>query len=218
MEKTDVKSIMSKMTAAEIEAYLAEAKKREKSEYAEKKKQYEAYRDKMVREMVSEAEELNKKLAAAKAKWMNGLKKFMEKARKYGDVRSNSKGGYSLRTSDSKKLVVYEHNSKPEYDERADMAENLLREFLEDMVKKADKKSYNVIVSLMSRNKRGDFNTSRINSLLSIKDNYDDERWQRAMKLFEESYNNRIISNSVSFYKQDENGKDQHISLNLTSL
>ncbi|MEA2041159.1 MAG: DUF3164 family protein [Bacteroidota bacterium] len=207
-----------KMTVAELEAQLKEAKENEKKNYAQKKAKYEAYRDKMIREMVEGASQVNEALKMRKEDWMKKMENFKDKAQKYGDVRSNSKSGYSLRTSDGNLKVVYEHNSKPTYDERADMAEELLKDFLQDMVKKADQKSYNVILSLMSRNKKGDFTPARISSLLAIKDNYNDERWVRAMSLFEESYSNRTISNSISFYKKDKNGKDKHISLNLTSV
>lgn len=210
---------LESLTVEELEKLLAEKKKEEKTDYLKKKAEYEKYRDNMVKSLTSEAEELNKKMQTFKDKVMKKMQGFKTKAEEYGDIRKHSQGGYSLRTTDQALKMAYERNSVPDYDERANMAEELLNEFLSDMVKKADHQAYNVIRTLMSRNKKGDFSPARINSLLAIKDNYKDERWKKAMQLFEESFSNRLISYSVSFYKKnEETGKDDHINLSFASL
>ena len=228
MEKNQVKSEEKNKTQlekstieekkAQLKAELALLEKQEKEEYAAKKKAYEEYRDKMVAELVAEAKLHQAQLINFKVKVMSKLEKFKEKALEYGDIRSHSKGGFSLRTTDQTKMLVFERNSKPEYDERADMAEALIKNFLQDMVRVKDAQTFRTIEALMSRNSKGDFSTSSIASLLKIKDNYDDSRWIKAMKLFEESYRNRIISNSAGFYEKDENGKDEAIKLTFASL
>ncbi len=209
---------LSNITSAELEKLLAEKKKQEKEAYLAKKTDYESYRDSMVKQYTTEAECLNKKLAEFKGRVMNFMEEFGEKARQYGDVKGNSKGGYGLRDTNQNYYMVYEYNSRPEYDERVLLAETLIKEFLEEMVKKANIKTYNTINALMSRNNKGDFSPARISPLLKIKDNYDDPRWVRAMQLFEESSLIRSISNSVSFFKKDENGKDERISLSFPSI
>lgn len=180
---------------------------------------YVAERDRMVRELVEEADKLHRQMVAFKAKAMGKFEDFRKAAQQYGDVRSNSKGGYGLRTADGKMRAVLERNIKTEYDERAGMAEDLLREFLDDTVKKRDLKMHKMITRLMTRNKKsGDYNPVSINSLLSMQDEYDDPRWQKAMKLFRESFRVTDVSMSVSFYRKDDTGKDQLIPLTFASL
>lgn len=209
---------LENLSSAELEKLLAEKKKQEKEQRQKLKREYEAKRDAMVSKMVNLAIEQHIKLKEFKDKAMAEVEAFRELAKTYGDIKSNSKGGFGLRTKDQKYMMVLDRNTKPEYDERAGMAEQLLKEFLEDKVKKHDLKVYRTISALMERNKKGDYTPARIASLLKIKDNYDDVRWIKAMELFEESFQNRTISMSLSFYIKDENGKDQLISLSFPSL
>ena len=209
---------LENLSSADLEKLLAEKKKQEKEQRQKLKLEYEAKRDAMVSKMVALAIEQHKKLKEFKEQAMAQVEEFRELTKTYGDIKSNSKGGFGLRTKDQKYMMVLDRNTKPEYDERAGMAEQLLKEFLEDKVKKHDLKVYRTISALMERNKKGDYTPARIASLLKIKDNYDDHRWTKAMELFEESFQNRTVSMSLSFYMKDETGKDQLISLSFPSL
>ena len=205
------------------EKELQEALQKKQGEKREQEKlartTYETQRDLLVKNLVTEAVNLNKKMAAFKGKALTLLDEFRDTAYKYGDVRSNSKGGFALRNTEQSMRVSYDRNSKSEYDERANLAEDLLKEFLTDKVKKRDQKAYRLVTSLLTRNKAtGDYNPVSINSLLAIEDNYDDQRWKKAMKLFKESYNNILISMSVSFFIKDELDKDLPVPLTFASL
>lgn len=205
-------------TTAQLEAMLAEKKKADKEARAKARADYEAKRDALVTSIVARAKVLNAQMRDFKQYAMDQLEAFRETANEYGDIRSNSKGGFSLRHNATGEMVSLDRNSIPEYDERAALAEDLLKEFLEDKVKKKDLATYRTIMALMERNKQGDLTPSRIASLLKVKDNYDDERWRKAMQLFEESFRIREISYSVSFFKKDSLQKDQAIVLTFASI
>lgn len=209
---------VSNLTTEQLQQLLEKKKKQEAEKERRKRQEYERERDHMVKNMVIEAQILHSIMDSFKHKCMRKLENFSEKAQEYGQIRKHSKGGFSLRTADGDMMVSYDRNTVPEYDERAHMAEDLLKEFLEDKVKKRDQKTFRTITALMSRNKEGRFFPSRINALLKIRDNYDDERWQRAMKLFEESYRNRLVSYTVTFYVKDHMEKDRSIPLTFASL
>jgi len=207
------------LSTEELERLLAKRKQEQKEQARLARETYEAHRDTLVVDMIIKANKLHHEMVAFKNEAVAKLEEFRKVAQEYGEIRSNSKGGFSLRSSDQQLMVSYDRNTKSEYDERADLAEQLLREFLADKVKKRDKKAYQTIMALITRNsKTGQFNPVSINSLLSVEDNYDDERWVKAMKLFKESYNNIFISMSVSFYKKDGQDKDQLIPLTFASL
>lgn len=207
------------MSVEELQDLLKKKNAQRREQLLLEKQTYEQERDQTVQAMVEEALELHKRMVAFKAKTTARLESFRKSAQKYGDIRSNSKGGFSLRHSGQRFRVSYDRNTKAEYDERAALAEELLKEFLEDQVKKKDLQTFRTINALMTRNKKtGDFNPTSINSLIAIEDNYQDERWRKAIKLFKESYQVVEVSMSVSFYQKDEAGKDQLIPLSLTSL
>lgn len=207
------------LTVQELEAMLAEKKKQEKEAKRAMREAYEAERDQMVKYLIGRAAELNEAMSTFKQEAIEKLEAFRETAKEYGDIRSHSKGGFSLRSTDQSLMISYDRNTKSEYDERADMAEQLLKEFLEAKVKTRDKKAYRTVTALLTRNnKTGQFNPVSINSLLAIEDNYDDERWVKAMNLFKESYTNIFISMSVSFYKKNAQDKDELIPLTFASI
>jgi hypothetical protein len=209
---------VSELSAEELEQLLAAKKKEAKEKELLKRQEYEVQRNIIVQELIANAVVLNEKLSTFKKYALKRLETFKDYANDYGKIRSNSQGGFSLRSMNGDLMVSYDRNTKPVYDERASQAETLLKEFLEDTVKKADKKTYRTLSALMERNKKGDYNPTSIASLVKIEDNYDDPRWLRALKLFKESFQILDISYSVSFYKKDEQCKDQLIPLSITSV
>jgi hypothetical protein len=210
---------LNDLTEEQLEELLAERRRKKQENERLAKESYEYHRDLLVNELTDEAEKIHLQLVEFKAKSIIRLEQFRTAAKKYGDIRGNSKGGFGLRSKDGNRKVALERNVKSEYDERAALAETLLKEFLEDKVLKKDKQTYRTITALMTRNKKtGDYNPTSINSLISIEDNYTDERWIKAIKLFKESFRVVDVSMSVGFYKKDEQGKDESIPLSFSSL
>jgi hypothetical protein len=209
---------VTKLSSAELKKLLAETEKNERLEREQKRKEYESKRNIKVDALVSNAQILSGRLAEFKKIAFDELESLKELANEYGDIRKGSKGGFSLRNEDGSLMVVLRRNVVSEYDERADLALGQIREFLDETIKKKDFQTYRTISVLLERNKAGDLNPSRVADLLKIKDNYEDERWKKAMELLVESYREREVSYNVEFYKKDEQGKDQMIVLNLSSI
>jgi hypothetical protein len=216
-EKTETIDLLQ-FSSAQLEALLAEKIKIEREGKLKAKVIYEDERDLLIEQMVKRAKILNDQMRDFKQWSIGQLEAFRNKAAAYGDIRSNSKGGFSLRHRTTQEMVSLDRNSIPEYDERAASAETLIKEFLEDKVKKKDIPTYRTIAALLERNKQGDMSPSRIASLLKVKDNYDDPRWIKAMELFEESFRIREISYSVSFFRKNPMQKDIPIVLTFASI
>lgn len=209
---------LEKMSASELEALLKQKRKEEREKRMREHESYEVKRDKLVSELMSRAKTIHSLMRDFKVFAIKSLKEFREIADSYGDIRSNSKGGFSLRHRETQEVVSLDRNVVAEYDERAAIAEQHIKDFLLDKVKKRNLATYRTITALLVRNKMGDFTTSRIASLLSIKDNYDDERWIKAMELFEKSFRIREKSYSVSFYKKNSMQKDESIPLSFSAI
>jgi hypothetical protein len=217
MEK-EKKIDLSALSAEDLEKELSRRKQEERENKRLSREKYEADRDSLVTELVLLASNLEGAMADFKKSCIKDLNTFRERALKYGDIRSNSKGGFLLRNSVTGEVVSLDRNTVPEYDERASLAEQLLKEFLQEKVKKKDLQAYRTVAALLEKNKKGDYTPGRIAALLKIRDNYPDEKWQKAMSLFEESFQVREISYSVSFYRKDAMGKDKALCLTFASL
>lgn len=209
---------LSQLSDKELQQLLKERKEKQRQQEERMKKEYEGKRDELVSVLVNEAVDIHRKMKRFKGETIQKLEVFREVAKAYGEIRSDSKGGFSLRHSKTGAKVTYERNTKSEYDERADMAAALIKEFLADMVKKKDKDAYELISSLLAKNKAGDFNPSMIVKLISMKNRFSDERWQKAVKLFEECHNTILISMNVSFKQKNDIGKDINIPLTFASI
>lgn len=214
----DGKLDLSKLSNEELAAELAKREGQKKAAAIRLKEVYEHDRNELVEFLVASAKSLHTEMVVFKNIAIEALEAFYDKAKAYGEVRSNSKGGFGLRSSDGLHRVVLERNTKVEYDERANLAEKLIREFLADMVKKRDQKAYEIITQLLQRGKDGNFNPAAVAALIKWEDSYDDERWAKAMQLFKESHNIIVIGMNVSFYRKNGEDKDEAISLTFSSI
>lgn len=208
----------NELSVEDLEKLLKEKKASAEAEKAKKREQYEKERDEAVNQLVTEAKGHSEQLYGFKIFAMQMMESLRIATQEYANIRKNSKGGFSLRNNDGSKMVTLRRNVISEYDERADQALLLIRDFLETTIKKKDAQTYKTIQVLLERNKAGDLNPARVADLLKIKDNYDDERWIKAMELFTESYREREVSYNIEFYEKDEQGKDQMITLTFASL
>jgi hypothetical protein len=218
MSKTETKIDLSALSAEDLKKELARRESEDKEKRRRAREHYENEKDSLVKDLMAEAKVLEAQMKDFKTRALTRLNAFKELAQEYGGIRSNSKGGFSLRHSESQEMVSLDRNTFPEYDERASLAEGLLKEFLEDTIKKHDKRTYRTVSALIEKNKKGDYRPAQIADLLKIKDNYDDARWIKALQLFEESFQVRDISYSVSFYRKNTLQKDQALCLTFASI
>ncbi len=209
---------LKSMSSEELKKLLAEKEKEERKEYQRKREKYEKRRNALVLNIHGKAVELHHEMKQVKSKMIKAILDFKREAEKYADIRKDSKGGFSLRSADGNKKIVYERNVRSEYDERAKEAEELIKDFLADKIKKKDLSSYKLISGLMQRNKAGDYSPALIAKLLKHENDFNDDRWSKAMELFKESYREVDVSYSVSFFEKDNMGKDRHISLTFSSI
>jgi hypothetical protein len=217
-EKNTTAVDVTQLSTEELKKLLAAKEQEERNAKEAKRKEYEKLRNAKVDEYVETASELNRALKIFKEEAFAELERLREAAMEYGDITKRSKGGFSLRNADGSKMMVLRRNVVSEYDERADLAYSLIREFLDETIKKKDIQTYRTISVLLEKNKSGDFKPNLVADLLKIKDNYNDPRWLKAMELLPESYREREVSYNVEFYQKDSQGKDELISLNIASI
>ncbi|HEY5508417.1 MAG TPA: DUF3164 family protein [Paludibacter sp.] len=218
MENNAVKTV-DQMTTEELQAYLAERRKDELDQLNKNRGEYEKYIEVNTSRLVRKAIKLNSILTTFFDNSTKTLTEMREKLNEYGAIRANSKGGFHVKTLDGQYKLVYRYSTSCDWDERADKAEELLKDFLGDVVKKRDKDLFKVIMGLLEKNKEGKLEYGRIQTLYAQEATFDDPRWVEALRLFKESFRPVDSKMRLEFYKRSEvSQKWEPITLNLSSL
>lgn len=217
--ETNQEKTVDQMTTEELEAYLNERKKNTVNEQNRKRKEYEKYVETNTSQLVRKALKLNSILTTFFENSTKTLDEMRERLNEYGAIRANSKGGFHLKTDDGKFKIVYRYSTSCDWDERAEKAEELLKDFLFDVLKKRDKEMFEVILGLIEKNKEGKLELSRIQTLYAKESLFSDPRWVEAIRLFKESYRPVDSKMRLEFYKRSEMSKKwEPIPLNLSSF
>lgn len=206
-------------TIEELEAMLAKKKKAESQKRQREQKEYELNRDLMIGNVVGMAVKFQGMLAELKEKMHEEMEKQHTKLSEYGGIPRQSKGGFKVTHSNGLMRVKRIRSTDPIWDERSDLAIELIKEFLGDTVKKRSKKLFEILISFLERNNKGDLEYAKVMGLLKHRDKYDDERWLEGLRLLEESYTIHFKAYSYLFQvKEKEGDKWETISLNFSSL
>ncbi|MFV0330926.1 MAG: DUF3164 family protein [Dysgonomonas sp.] len=210
---------LDQYTAEELQAMLDRKQKEAKELARKEREEYETYINDTTSDIVKDALELNGLMRVFFDSTTTKLSNMRDKLNTYGEIKSTSKGGFHRVSKDGKHKIVYRYSTICTWDERAEKAEGLLREFLTDFVKKRDIKMYNVVSALLERNKEGNLEYSRIQSLYSQENEFDDPRWREAIRLFKESFRPVDSKMRIEVYQRNEtSGKWEPISLNLSNF
>lgn len=207
------------MTSDELEALLAEKRKEEADRKKKERAEYETYINRNTERIVRRAKKLNTIMINFLNETVTTLDEMGERLASYGEIRANSKGGFSRKTADGKSKVVYRTSTICDWDERAGKAEELLKDFLGDVVRKRDKQLFELIVGLLEKNKEGKLEFSRMQTLYAKEALFDDPRWVEAIRLFKESFRPIETKMRLEVYTRNEQtNKWEPVVLNLSSL
>lgn len=204
-------------TEEQLEQML-QAKKAEKEQQRQAERQaYETKRDAFVKRVIGEAVSYHGLLKVFKADLVQSFEEFEKQLNEYGEIRSNSKGGFSITSSDGKHRVRRIRATAPEWDERSKKGEALIIEFLQEQI--TDTKIHKLVMSFLQRNEKGELEYSRVMNLLNMKADFDDPRWVEGLELMQESYNITLRAFQFEFQvKDDISGKWQRLEMNFSSI
>lgn len=204
-------------TEEQLEQML-QAKKAEKEQQRQAERQaYETKRDAFVKRVIGEAVSYHGLLKDFKADLVQSFEEFEKQLNEYGEIRSNSKGGFSITSSDGKHRVRRIRATAPEWDERSKKGEALIIEFLQEQI--TDTKIHKLVMSFLQRNEKGELEYSRVMNLLNMKADFDDPRWVEGLELMQESYNITLRAFQFEFQvKDDISGKWQRLEMNFSSI
>jgi hypothetical protein len=202
----------------ELEQILKEKKEKQRKQREKEQKDYEAHRDKTIYEIMEEALRLNEQITYFKEKVHKIMEAQAEKLQSYGAIRSNSKGGFSITDSTNQYRVIRRRDTHPTWDERATKGVELIKGFLNETVKKRDKKLFEILMSFLEKNQDGDLEYAKVMNLLKHEDKFSDQRWREGLGLIKEGYMVTMQAYGYEFKRTAGDGSWENILLNFSSI
>lgn len=204
-------------TEEELEQMLLATRAAKEAARKEAREEYEKQRDAFVKRVIGEAISYHEILKEFKADLNKAFEEFEAKLNAYGEIPGNSKGGFSITSSDGKYRVRRIRATTPEWDERSKKGEGLILEFLQEKIE--DDKIHKLVMSFLQRNEKGELEYSRVMSLLNMKGDFDDERWVEGLELMQESYKVALRAYQFEFQIKDKlTGKWQRLEMNFSGI
>lgn len=191
---------LSQMTAEEKKALLAQLNADANESRQAKRDAYEGLRA----EFMHRVEEFLVNVTAD----VKGFKQWLEKEsegfisvmRDYGQLKNADQRNYTITDGDFRLQVA--SNSVKGFDERADMAAERLVAYLKNYMQKSEKGQedpmYQLAMTLLERNQRGDLDYKSISKLYELEDKFGDQEYKDIMTLFKES--NVAQKTAVNYY------------------
>lgn len=191
---------LSQMTAEEKKALLAQLNADAHESRQAKRDAYEGLRA----EFMHRVEEFLVNVTAD----VKGFKQWLEKEsegfisvmRDYGQLKNADQRNYTITDGDFRLQVA--SNSVKGFDERADMAAERLVAYLKNYMQKSEKGQedpmYQLAMTLLERNQRGDLDYKSISKLYELEDRFGDQEYKDIMTLFKES--NVVQKTAVNYY------------------
>lgn len=191
---------LSQMTAEEKKALLAQLNADASESRQAKRDAYEALRA----EFMHRVEEFLVNVTADVKGFKDWLEKesegFISVMRDYGQLKNADQRNYTITDGDFRLQVA--SNSVKGFDERADMAAERLVAYLKNYMKKSEKghedPMYQLAMTLLERNQRGDLDYKSISKLYELEDKFGDQEYKDIMLLFKES--NVVQKTAVNYY------------------
>lgn len=191
---------LSQMTAEEKKALLAQLNADANESRQAKRDAYEGLRA----EFMHRVEEFLVNVTAD----VKGFKQWLEKEsegfisvmRDYGQLKNADQRNYTITDGDFRLQVA--SNSVKGFDERADMAAERLVAYLKNYMQKSENGQedpmYQLAMTLLERNQRGDLDYKSISKLYELEDKFGDQEYKDIMVLFKES--NVVQKAAVNYY------------------
>lgn len=179
---------------------------------------YETFRDATIEQLVQKATELSAEIVAFKQQSSLAVAELYKQAIEYGTANPDNQGNATFKTKSLGMGVKFSTRKIMEYDERAEQATALIRDFLSDKVKRKDKAIYDLVISLIEKDQDGKLSPANIQKLYLHEDKFDDERWTKALELYKESYVLRDTCPYISFMHTDKQGKWVAIPLSFSKV
>lgn len=188
---------LSEKERAELLSKLSAARNKKRKAYQDKRSKFISSTEKRVRKYVKAGQELKT--------WLHDeASAFFEAMKDYGELKRNDQLGFSV--SNDRFRVLVKGNMVKRFDERADIAEKRLIDYLNGWIlSKGEGENnpiYKLAMSLLRRNEAGDLDYKSISRLYELEQDFNDPEYTSVMQLFRES--NIVEGTVIRFYFEEK--------------
>ncbi|MEI0524678.1 DUF3164 family protein [Brachyspira murdochii] len=175
-------------------------------------------RDDLVKNLMSKTKEVQKIIEEHRNICWEDIKAFLEISASEHNVKyGGEKGNITLLSYDGKYKVVIANQDYISFNEKLQIAKDLIDECIRKWAKGADKNLLALVNDAFKVDKQGKISTEKILGLRRLEIN--DFTWNEAMKAITESITVEDSKRYIRFYeRRDKDGKYEHISLSPQSL
>lgn len=175
-------------------------------------------RDDLVKNLMSKTKEVQKIIEDHRNICWEDIKAFLEISASEHNVKyGGEKGNIILLSYDGKYKVVIANQDYISFNEKLQIAKDLIDECIRKWAKGADKNLLALVNDAFKVDKQGKISTEKILGLRRLEIN--DFTWNEAMKAITESITVEDSKRYIRFYeRRDKDGKYEHISLSPQSL
>ncbi|MGK2236793.1 MAG: hypothetical protein ACI85L_001956 [Pseudomonadota bacterium] len=182
-------------------------------------KQTDLIKDEFVKKAIDKAIEMQKALAEFKQSLMAEADDFIELlAQEHGVNLGGKKGNVMLRTFDSHLKVTLQTQERIELGPELTLAKQLIDQCLDEWTEGGNQNIKAIVSKTFNTDKQGSLNPQRILALRKLEITDDSGKWAKAMNIIAESVGVVDSTRFIRFYKQDDNGIEQAISLDIAKL
>lgn len=182
-----------------------------------KVKEIDKLRDELVRSLFGKAETFRKDIIELKIHLFESFTSFCEvSALEYDKHWGGEKGNVTLTTYDGSLKITLRVNDIEAVDERINIAQELIQDCLKEWSKDANDNLQAVVNLAFKPKKNGKLSITRLRQLTTL--NIADKKWQDAMKAINDSIQAIDTCEYMNFYKRDDQGKYQPMSLDFASV
>lgn len=209
MEKVKEQTIdLKQYTPEQLKELYNKARENERREKNQKRDAYEGIRAEVVHNIFRKVEAVTSDVQALHTFVAGETAAFKQVMEEYGQLREGGQMSFQLQDENMRISVASQKVKK--FDERADVAEIRLMNFLKDWIKKApngsDDVMYQMAMLMIERNNAGDLDYKSISKLYEMEGKFNAVEYTEIMDLFRESHVVNGTATRYYFEKRDKNG------------
>ena len=211
---------IDKLSEKEREELLSRLSAEKKLKEAAKRKNYQKMRNRFIASTEKRVRKYVKEGMALK-KWLHDeADTFYNAMKGYGELKRDEQLGFTV-GNDNFRIQV-KGNRVKRFDERADIAEKRLIDYLNRWIQSKGEGErnpvYKLAMSLLQRNEAGDLDYKSVSRLYELEQDFNDTEYTSIMQLFRES--NIVEGTVVRFYfeEKDEMNRWKRIELSFNQM
>ena len=211
---------IDKLSTKEREALLHALSAKKKQEETARRKNYQKMRTRFISSVEKRLRKYVKDGQAFKSWLRDEAESYYKALKEYGELKRDEQLGFTV-NNDTFRIQV-KGNRVKRFDERADIAEKRLIDYLSKWIKQRGDGERNPIhklaMSLLQRNEYGDLDYKSISRLYELEEDFNDTEYTEIMQLFRES--NTVEGNVIRFYfeEKDELNKWKRIEPSFNQI